>query len=97
MKGKISSDYDTKYSVFVYRENCETIYFVLHFIITQHIENRCVEPKKCIGQTVSEFEKQLVGRRTPTVSHRTAVYIAILNNIRYSNGFTRLGFLRVKY
>jgi hypothetical protein len=41
MKGKILSDYDTKYSVFVYRENCETIYFVFHFIITQHIENRC--------------------------------------------------------
>ena len=42
MEGKISSDYDTKYSVFVYHKNCETIYSVFHFMITQQIKNRRV-------------------------------------------------------
>ena len=38
----ISSGYDIIYSVFGTRNFYETIYFVFHFVITQHIKNPCV-------------------------------------------------------
>ena len=37
----ISSGYDIIYSVFGTRNFYETIYFVFHFVITQHIKNPC--------------------------------------------------------
>jgi hypothetical protein len=37
----ISFGYETMYFVFGSREFYETISFVLHFIITQYIKNRC--------------------------------------------------------
>ena len=44
MKGKILSNYDTKHSVFVYHKNCDTIYSIFHFIITQYIKKSLCEP-----------------------------------------------------
>ena len=38
----ISSNYDIISSVYSYRKNYETIYFVFHFIITQYYKNRRV-------------------------------------------------------
>jgi hypothetical protein len=38
MREKISSNYDIKTFVFDYRKTYETIYFVFHFVIMQHIK-----------------------------------------------------------
>jgi hypothetical protein len=38
----ISCNYDITSSVYSYRENYETIYFVFHLIITQYYKNRRV-------------------------------------------------------
>ena len=38
----ISSSYDIIYFVFGNRKFCETMHFVFHFVITQHIKNPCV-------------------------------------------------------
>ena len=45
----ISSGYDIIYSVFGTCNFYETIYFVFHFVITQHIKNPCVNGVTVIG------------------------------------------------
>jgi hypothetical protein len=41
----ISFSYDITYSIFGTRKFYETIYFVFHFVITQHIKNPCVRKR----------------------------------------------------